>query len=170
MLDVVARHAVADGRSAIRRRRSGVWAEMAAMMAARSGSRPAMAISSKPVRPVSSEASAFLQALFMDGAADGHGLAHRLSSRCVSVRLGAGEFLERETRDLGHDIVDRRLERRGRDLGDVVVQDFVQRIADRELCGDLARSGIPSLSTRVPTSATRAGSSRSPPCGRPLWG
>ena len=46
---------------AARRRRSGVWAESALTMAAwASGpSAPGMSISSKPVRPVSSEASAF---------------------------------------------------------------------------------------------------------------
>jgi hypothetical protein len=44
-------------------------------MAAGSGA-PGMSISSKPVRPVSIEASAFCRRL-VEGAADGHGLAHR---------------------------------------------------------------------------------------------
>ena len=52
------------------------------------------------------------------------------------VRLGAGEFLEGEFRDLGDDIVDGRLEAGGRDLGDVVVE-LVERVADGELGGDL---------------------------------
>ena len=51
--------------------------------------------------------------------------------------LGAGEFLEREARDLGDDVVDRRLEAcRRRAAGDVV-RDLVERVADRELGGDL---------------------------------
>ena len=49
-------------------------------MAAASGA-PGISISSKPVRPVSIEASAFLHG-FVEGAADGHGLAHGFH-RCL---------------------------------------------------------------------------------------
>ena len=52
-------------------------------------------------------------------------------------RLGALELLEGEARDLGDDIIDRRLEaRRGRAAGDVV-RDLVERVADRQLGRDL---------------------------------
>ena len=46
----------------------------------------------------------------LEGAADRHRLADRFH-RGGEQRLGAGEFLEREARDLGDDIVDGRLER-----------------------------------------------------------
>ena len=75
----------------------------------------------------------FLQGL-VDGAADGHRLAYGLHGG-GQVRLGAGEFLEGEFRDLGDDVVDGRLEGRGRHTGDVVVQ-LVQREAHGEFCGD----------------------------------
>ena len=51
-----------------------------------------------------------------------------------AVRLG--ELLEGEPRDLGDDVVDRRLEARGRFARDVVRQ-LVQPVADRQLRGDL---------------------------------
>ena len=72
---------------------------------------------------------------FVEGAADGHRLADRLH-RGGEQRLGAGELLEGEARDLGDDVVDGRLEGGGRDLGDVVVE-LVERVADGELGGDL---------------------------------
>ena len=71
----------------------------------------------------------------VDGAADRHDLAHRFHRR-GELGLGAGEFLEGETRDLGDDVIDGRLEARGRHLGDVVVE-FVERVADGELGRDL---------------------------------
>ena len=73
---------------------------------------------------------------FRERAADRHRLADRLH-RGRQNRIGAGEFLEREARDLGDDIVDRRLERGGRRPAGDVVGDFVERVADRELGGDL---------------------------------
>ena len=73
---------------------------------------------------------------FVDGAADGHGLTHRLH-RGGQIRFRAGEFLECEFRDLGDDIVDGRLERGGRDLGDVVVQ-LIQRVAHGQFRRDLS--------------------------------
>ena len=70
------------------------------------------------------------------GAADRHHLADRLHRRGEG-RLGAGEFFEGETRDLGDDVVDGRLERgRHRATGDVVVE-LVEGVADGELGRDL---------------------------------
>jgi hypothetical protein len=53
----------------------------------------------------------------------------------VSVGLGALELLEREARDLGDDVVDRRLEAR-RVAPVISFVDLVERVADRELGGD----------------------------------
>ncbi len=53
-----------------------------------------------------------------------------------SVSLGLRELLEGEARDLGDDVVDRRLEA-GRRLARDVVADLVERVADGELGGDL---------------------------------
>ena len=72
---------------------------------------------------------------FLEGAADGHCFAHRLHGG-GEVRLGAGELLESKARDLGDDVIDRRLERGGRDAGDVVVE-LIQRVADGEAGGHL---------------------------------
>ena len=76
----------------------------------------------------------FLQAL-LEAAADGHRLADRFHRRRENG-VRALVLLEGEARDLGDDIVDRRLERGGRHAGDVIVE-FVERVADGELCGDL---------------------------------
>ena len=75
-----------------------------------------------------------LQAL-VEAPAHRHRLAHRLHGG-GQVRLGARKLLEREARDLGDHIVDRRLEARRGHAGDVIVQ-FVQRVADRQLRRDL---------------------------------
>ena len=56
-------------------------------------------------------AQAFLQRL-LEGAADGHRLADGLHLR-GQHRVGGREFLEGEARDLGHHVVDRRLEDAG---------------------------------------------------------
>ncbi len=73
---------------------------------------------------------------FAERAPDRHGFADRLH-RGREHRLRAREFLEGEARNLGDDIVDRRLEgRRGQAPGDVV-GDLVQRVADGELGRDL---------------------------------
>ena len=85
-------------------------ARMALRFSASSGPMPSIAISSKPVRPVSSERSAFCSAL-LEGAADRHRFADRFH-RGGQRLLGAGKLLEREARDLGDDVVDGRLERR----------------------------------------------------------
>ncbi len=54
----------------------------------------------------------------------------------VRVWSAPGELLEREPRHLDHDVVERRLEA-GRRLARDVVGDLVERVADRELRGDL---------------------------------
>ena len=69
----------------------------------------------------------------------------------VEARVGRREFLEREARNLDDDVVDRRLER-GRRLaaGDVVLE-LVERVADRELRGDLRDRETRWPSTRAPS-------------------
>ncbi len=70
-----------------------------------------------------------------EGSADGHDLTHRLHRR-TEHPAGARELLERPARNLGDDIIDRRFEA-GRGLLRDVVGDLVERVADRELGGDL---------------------------------
>ena len=77
----------------------------------------------------------------------------------------AGELLEGEARDLDDDVVDRRLEAGRRDPGDVVGQ-LVQRVADRELGGDLGDREAGRLRRQRRGARRPAGSSRSRPCGR----
>ncbi len=73
---------------------------------------------------------------FLEGAADRHGLAHRFHLG-GERGIGLGEFLEGKARNLGHHVIDRRLEGgRGLAAGDVVFQ-LIQRVADRELGGNL---------------------------------
>ena len=67
--------------------------------------------------------------------ADSHRLADRLHLR-AERRVGAGELLEREARELDDDVVERGLEARRRRLREVV-RDLVERVADRELRRDL---------------------------------
>src|SRR5262249_8858548 len=66
---------------------------------------------------------------FLEGAPDRHRFTDRLH-RSGKVRFGTREFLERETWNLGDDIIDRRLERSGRRAASDVVGDLVQRVAD----------------------------------------
>jgi len=72
----------------------------------------------------------------LERAPDRHHLADRLHLRGQPV-VGLLELLEREARHLGDDVVDRRLERRGRRAPGDVVREFVERVADRELRRDL---------------------------------
>ena len=77
---------------------------------------------------------------FLERASDRHHLANGLHLRGEPV-IGLLEFFEREAWDLGHDVIDGRLERSRhafsiRPGGDVVLQ-FVERIADRQLGGNL---------------------------------
>ena len=71
---------------------------------------------------------------FLEVAAERHGLADGLHRR-GQRGIGSRELFEGETRDLGHHVVDGRLERRRRGLGDVVL-DFVKRVAQRQLGRD----------------------------------
>src|SRR5471030_2594964 len=81
---------------------------------------------------------------FLEGAADRHHFADRLHLR-RQVVVGGREFLEREARDLGDDVIDRWLERgRGRAAGDLVAQ-FIEREADGQLgrhFGDREAGGL----------------------------
>ncbi len=70
-----------------------------------------------------------------EGPPDRHHLADRLHLR-AQLRLGAGELLEGEARDLGHDVVDGRLEAGRGGAGDVV-RDLGKLVADREPRRDL---------------------------------
>ncbi len=70
-----------------------------------------------------------------EGAADRHRLPHRLHVG-REASLGPRELLEREPRHLGDHVVDRRLEGGGGCLRDVV-GDLLERVADRQLGGDL---------------------------------
>ena len=109
--------------------------------------------------PARGSARAFWSALG-EGAADRHHLADRLHPG-AEPRRGARQLLERPARDLGDDVVDDRLEARRGDPGDVVARS--RRAGSRRRGASRSwRSGSPSPWTRAPTSATRAGSSRSP--------
>ena len=88
----------------------------------------------EPGKPGLHRAERLLQRL-AEAAPDRHGLAHRLH-RGGEQGLGAGEFLEREARDLGHHVVDAGLEGGRRHTRDVV-RDFVEGVADGELGRDL---------------------------------
>ena len=81
---------------------------------------------------------------FLECAADRHHLAHGFHLR-GQPRVSGREFLEREARNLGDDVIDAGLERRGGEAaGDFVLQ-FIQRVADRELgcdLGDRETSGL----------------------------
>jgi hypothetical protein len=77
----------------------------------------------------------FLQRL-LEVAPHRHDFADRFHLRGQAV-VGTREFLEREARDLGHDVIDRRLERGRRQAARDVVLELVERIANRKLGGDL---------------------------------
>jgi hypothetical protein len=66
---------------------------------------------SSPLKPTSSPRSGLLQAFANDRPI---AITSPTDSSPSQQRLGAFELLEREARDLGHDIVDRRLEARRR--------------------------------------------------------
>ena len=87
----------------------------------------------EPVEPGFEPAQRLLDR-FLEIAADRHDLADRFH-RGRKQRFRTLELLEGETRDLGHHVIDRRLEAGGRRPGDLV-GDLIQRIADRQLGGD----------------------------------
>jgi len=71
----------------------------------------------------------------LESTPDGHDFADRLHLR-RQRRIGGGEFLEGESWNLRHDIIDRRLEARRR-FARNVVGNFIERVAHRQLRGDL---------------------------------
>ena len=73
---------------------------------------------------------------FLEGTTDGHHLADRLHLR-RQPGVGLREFLEIESRYLGHDVVDTRLERGGGASASNFVFEFVERVADRQFGGYL---------------------------------
>ena len=81
------------------------------------------------------ERSHALEKRLLERAPDRHRLAHRLHLRRQRA-IGLRKLLEVPSRNLRHDVVDRRLERRGREPRDVV-GNLVEVIAERELGGDL---------------------------------
>ena len=116
--------------------RSGV--PMAARLRSSSSSRSSSAASpgsQRQAEPAVLEAAHRLLERLGEGPADRHRLPHRLHRRAEDARR-AGELLEGPARHLGDDVVDGRLEAGGRGPGDVV-GDLVERVADRELGGDL---------------------------------
>ena len=87
----------------------------------------------KPIEPGFETAQCLLHAL-LKVAANGHHFTHRLH-RGGEQWFGAFELFKGKPRDLGDDIVNRRLKaRRGR-AGDLV-GDFIQRVAHRKLRSD----------------------------------
>ena len=119
------------------RMRSGVGVPSAARMAFLSSPSPtpSMSISFEPGQAGLEPAQGLLQR-FLEGAADRHDFADRFH-RGGEDRLGAGEFLEGEARNLGDHIVDGRLEGGGRGAAGDVVGEFIQRVADGEPRRDL---------------------------------
>ena len=67
---------------------------------------------------------------FLERAADGHRFAHAFHLR-GERGVGLREFLEGETRNLGDDVINARLEARGGFARDVVLE-FVEQVADGE--------------------------------------
>ena len=84
--------------------------------------------------PLHLERAERLQERRLEGAVDRHHLARRLHLRAEPA-VGIAELVERPARDLHHDVVERRLERRGRPLRHRV-RDLVEALADRDLRRD----------------------------------
>ena len=87
------------------------------------------------VEPGLQAAQRLLQRL-LEGAADRHHLADRLHLRGQAI-VGGRELLEGEARDLGDHVVDGRLERRRRRAAVMSFLQLIERVADRQLGGDL---------------------------------
>jgi hypothetical protein len=87
------------------------------------------------VRTLDLETPPRLPQRLLEGPADRHDLAHRLHGRREG-RVGLGELLEREPRDLHHDVVEGRLEGGRRPRRDVV-RDLVKPVPNGEQRGDL---------------------------------
>ena len=88
------------------------------------------------------EAAQRLLQRLLERAADRHHLAHRLHLRGEAV-VGAREFLEREARNLGDDVVDRRLERCRRRAARDVVAAARRACSRRRASPRSSRSGNP---------------------------
>ena len=69
---------------------------------------------------------------FLEGTTDGHDFADRLHLR-GQPRISRREFLESETRDLGHHVIDRRLKRCRRFASSNIVGQLIERIAYSQL-------------------------------------
>ena len=72
---------------------------------------------------------------FLEAAADGHGLTHRLH-RGGQHRRTAPELLKGETRHLGDDVINGGFKTGGRGAGDVI-DDFIERVTHRQARRDL---------------------------------
>ena len=116
--------------------------------------RVGLGVGEEPRVPLLERAQGFLEGL-LEGAADGHGLAHRLHAGREGIARPL-ELLEGEARDLDHAIVERGFEA-GRGLLGDVVGDLVERVAHgqkRRRLGDrearrLGRKGRAARDTRV---------------------
>ena len=127
-----------DEEDALRRRRRRGAHELVGVDAGRSSRSAGSQLS--PRRPVSSERSAF-----WSDSGNVRPIAITSPTDCICVPStgdAPGQLLERPARDLGDDVVDRRLERRRRLAGDVVA-DLVEPVADRERAPRSSRSGSP---------------------------
>ncbi len=125
-------HRLRELQQAIRRRRAQCGADRVLVVAA---AKPLDLDLVEAGEPGLEAAQRLLQA-FLKGAADRHHFADRLH-RGGQRGGGAGKFLEGKARDFRHHVIDGRLERGRRSAAGDVVGDFVERIADRELGGDL---------------------------------
>jgi hypothetical protein len=142
----------------------GIGSARRAMIVFRSGSSspPHLPPPPNPRAPVSRGTQRLLHRL-LERPSDRHRLADRLHLRRQRL-VGIGELLEGEARDLDDAVVDRRLEARRRQAGDVVLQ-LVERVPDGEFRRDLGDRETRSPSRRARRTATPADSSRSRPCG-----
>ena len=93
-----------------------------------------LAIGGLLIEPVNADLQSAQRLLkaFLESATDRHDLAHRFHLR-GEMRIGGREFLESKARHLGDDIVDRRLEGRGRGTAGDVVAQLVEGVAHRQL-------------------------------------
>ena len=97
----------------------------------------------QPALPGLQAAQCLLQG-FLEGAPNRHRLPDRLHLG-GQERLGLREFLEREARNLGHDVIQGRLERAWRRAVRDVVAEFVQRVANGQAgrhLGDRKAGGL----------------------------
>jgi hypothetical protein len=120
---------------------------------------PQVAIVAAQTERADFQAAQRLLQRLLERSADRHRFADALHLR-HQRRIGFGELFERETRDLGDDVIDRRFETGFGLLRDVVGQ-FPQAITDRQLGSDLGDRESRSPCWPARCCAKRAGSSRS---------